>query len=382
MTFLGLTGATFSIIKVLSLAAIAAISAVIWTPILTHFLYKNKLWKKEARKKTITGEEASVFYNLHKNKEIKTPRLGGLLIWITVLIIIFIVWFLNKIFGTFWTENFNFLSRSETWLPLFTLIAASMVGLLDDILQVYYHPNSESPRSKIGKLLRKITMFISGSGRYVGGGMEFKRRFIIVASIGAIGGWWFFYKLGWDIIHIPLLGDFSIGFLYIPLFVVVMVASWSGGIIDGLDGLSGGAFASIFGAFTIIAFSQGKVDLSTFCAVITGTLFAFLWFNIPPARFYMGETGILGLTSTMAVVAFLTDSVIILPIIAGLLVLESGSAIVQLASKKIRKKKVFISTPIHHHFEAKGWPSYKVTMRFWIIGIVLAIIGVVIRLMG
>ena len=382
MTFLGLSGATFSIVKVLSLAAMAAIFAVIWTPVLTHFLYKHKLWKKEARRKTITGEEASVFYNLHKDKEVKTPRLGGLLIWITVLVIIFLFWFLNKISNSSWSENFNFLSRSETWLPLFTLIAASVVGLFDDVLQVCYYPNSESPSSKIGKCFRKITIFISGNGRYIGGGMEFKRRLLIVALIGAVGGWWFFYKLGWDIIHIPLLGDFSIGFIYIPLFIVVMIASWSGGIIDGLDGLSGGAFASIFGAFTIIAFSQGKIDLATFCAVITGTLFAFLWFNIPPARFYMGETGILGLTSTMTVVAFLTDSVVILPIIAGLLVIESGSAIIQLASKKIRKKKIFLSTPIHHHFEARGWPSYKVTMRFWIIGIVLAIIGVVIRLLN
>ena len=161
-----------------------------------------------------------------------------------------------------------------------------------------------------------------------------------------------------------------------------MIASWSGGIIDGLDGLSGGAFASIFGAFTIIAFSQGKVDLATFCAVITGTLFAFLWFNIPPARFYMTEVGILGLTTTMAVVAFLTDSVFVLPIIAGLLVVEVASVITQLLSKKFRKKKIFLSTPIHHHFEAIGWPTYKVVMRFWVVGIVLAIVGVVVKLIG
>jgi len=159
-----------------------------------------------------------------------------------------------------------------------------------------------------------------------------------------------------------------------------MVACWAGGIIDGLDGLAGGVFASIFGAFTIIAFSQGKADLATFCAVISGTLFAFLWFNIPPARFYMGETGILGLTTVLSVVAFLTDSVFVLPIIGGLLVVEVLSVIFQLLSKKFRKKKIFLSTPIHHHFEAIGWPSYKVTMRFWIVGIVLAIIGVSVRL--
>ncbi len=153
-------------------------------------------------------------------------------------------------------------------------------------------------------------------------------------------------------------------------------------MIDGLDGLSGGVFASIFGAFSIIAFSQGKADLATFCAVICGTLFAFLWFNIPPARFYMGETGILGLTSTMAVVAFLTDSVVVLPIIAGIMVIEVGSIILQLLSKKFRKKKIWLSTPIHHHFEARGWPPYQITMRFWIISIVFAILGVAIRLLS
>ena len=254
--------------------------------------------------------------------------------------------------------QFNFLSRSQTWLPLTILIVASLFGLFDDILVV------------------------SSLGQYIGGGLSFKKRLIAMAIMGLVAGMWFYYKLGWDVISIPLIGHFSIGIWYIPLFIIVMVACWSGGIIDGLDGLSGGTFASIFGAFTIIAFSQGKVDLATFCAVITGTLFSFLWFNIPPARFYMSEVGSLGLVATMAVVAFLIDSVVVLPIIAGLLVIEVLSVIIQLLSKKFRKKKIFLSTPIHHHFEAIGWPAYKVTMRFWIIGIVLAIIGVVVKLLG
>lgn len=372
----------FNVIKLLSLAATAAFFAVLWAPLLINFLYKHKLWKKEARKLTITGEEATFFYNLHKEKEVNTPRFGGFLIWVTTLSVIFLFWLISKISDNVWLKNLNFLSRGETWLPLFTLITASLVGLSDDILQVCYHQNSESPRSKIVKGIKKIIDFAFGKGKYIGGGLAFKSRLSVVALIGAVGGWWFFAKLGWDTIHIPFLGDFSIGILYIPMFVLVMVASWSSGIIDGLDGLAGGVFASIFGAFAIISFAQDKIDLSAFCAVISGTLFAFLWFNIPPARFYMGETGILGLTSTMAVVAFLTNSVMVLPIIAGLLVMESGSVILQLLSKKIRKKKIFLSTPIHHHFEAKGWPSYKVTMRFWIIGVVLALIGVVIKLLG
>ncbi len=349
---------TFNVIKVLGISAIASLVAILWCPLLINFLYKHKLWKKSARVKAISGEDAVIFNALHKERETKVPRMGGLLIFLTVVAVVFLFYILSLLFPNTWLENFNFLSRSQTWLPLFTLIVASLVGLLDDILVV------------------------SSLGSYIGGGLSFKKRLLIVALLGLAGGWWFYAKLGWDIISIPLLGPVAIGIFYVPLFMIVMIACWSGGIIDGLDGLSGGAFASIFGAFAVIAFAQGKVDLATFCAVITGTLFAFLWFNIPPARFYMTEVGTVGLTTTLSVVAFLTDSVFVLPIIAGLLVIEVGSVIIQLLSKKFRKKKIFQSTPIHHHFEAIGWPVSKVTMRFWIVGIVLAIIGVVIKLLG
>jgi phospho-N-acetylmuramoyl-pentapeptide-transferase len=347
----------FDVIKVFSLSAVASVLAIFWCPLLTHFLYKHKLWKKVARQKAISGEDATVFNNLHKEKEVGTPRMGGLLIWITVVFITFLFSLLSLIFPNTWLEQFNFLSRSQTWLPLFTLVIASIVGLVDDLLVV------------------------KGWGKYIGGGISFRKRLLIVILIGLIGSIWFYQKLGWDTVYVPFVGDISIGLWYIPLFIIVTIACWSGGIIDGLDGLAGGTFASIFGAFAIIAFSVGKIDLAAFCAVITGTLIAFLWFNIPPARFYMGETGILGLTTVLSVIAFLTDSVYVLPIIAGLLVVEVLSVIIQLASKKFRKKKIFLSTPIHHHFEAIGWPSYKVTMRAWIIGIVLAFVGVAIRLL-
>jgi phospho-N-acetylmuramoyl-pentapeptide-transferase len=160
------------------------------------------------------------------------------------------------------------------------------------------------------------------------------------------------------------------------------MATYSGGVIDGLDGLAGGSFASIFAAFAGIALFTGQINLAAFCAVILGALLAFLWFNIPPARFYMGEIGTMGLTAVLTVVAFMTNSVLVLPIIGFLLVIESGSVILQLLSKKFRHKKILLAAPIHHHFEAKGWPAYKVTMRFWVIGVVAAILGLGIRLLG
>ncbi len=348
----------FNLIKVLGVSSVASVMAILISPLLINFLYKHKLWKKTARIKAISGEDAVIFNSLHKERETKVPRMGGLLIMIATVFVAGLFWLLSFLFPDSQLAGLNFVSRSQTWLPLFTFVVAGLFGLLDDFLVV------------------------SNLGKYIGGGLDFKKRLLMVALIGLAGAMWFFYKLEWDIITIPLIGTFSIGIWYIPIFILVMIACWAGGIVDGLDGLSGGTFASIFGAFSIIAFLQGKTDLATFCAVIVGTLFAFLWFNIPPARFYMTEVGILALTTTLSVVAFLTDSIFVLPIIAGILVMEVGSVILQLLSKKFRGKKIFLSTPIHHHFEAIGWPAYKVTMRFWVIGVILAVIGVVIKLLG
>ena len=348
---------TINVIKIFFLGAISFILAFWLTPILTHFLYKHKLWRKEIRTKSIDNKELFFFKKFHSEKEINVPRFGGLLVWISVLVLA-VVFFLLSFTDIRWLKKLNFLSRSQTWLPLFALIAASFVGLTDDVLQV----------------LKK--------GKYIGGGLALKYRLFLVTLIGLVGGWWFYYKLGFQTIHIPGNGDFFIGIWYIPLFILVMLATYSGGVIDGLDGLAGGTFAAIFAAFGGIALFNGQIDLAAFCAVVAGAILAFLWFNIPPARFYMGETGVLGLCCALTVVAFLTDSVLVLPIIGFLLVIESGSVIIQLLSKKFCRKKVFLAAPIHHHFEAKGWPHYKITMRFWVIGIVMAIIGVAIRLFG
>lgn len=349
---------TINVIKIFVLGAVAFVIAFLFTPALTHFLHKYKLWKKEVRTKSIDGKEIPFFKKFHSKGETNIPRFGGLLIWITVLVLAFFFFFVSEITDIWWLDKLNFLNRGQTWLPLFALVVASLVGLTDDILQVF------------------------SRGKYIGGGLRIRYRLILMALIGLIGAWWFYYKLGYSTIHIPGNGDFLIGVWYIPFFVLVMMATYSGGVIDGLDGLAGGTFAIIFAAFGGIALFNGQVDLAAFCIVVAGAIAAFLWFNIPPARFYMGETGMTGLCAALTVVAFLTDSVLVLPIIGFLLVIESGSLVLQLASKKFRGKKLFLASPIHHHFEAKGWPHYKITMRFWVVGAVMAIIGVAIRLLG
>ena len=360
-----------SILKIATLSTASFLLAFLLTPFLTNILYKHRLWRKTVRTKALGGGDVPFFQKFHGEGEVKTPRFGGILIWIVPPAIALIFFLLAKahILGL---EKFNFLSRGQTWLPLATLVAASAIGFVDDILQVISVPTKG--------FLKPIWDFL---GKHIAGGLSLRYRFVLVALIGLTAALWFFYKLGWDTIHVPGNGDWAIGIFYIPLFVIVMLATYSGGVIDGIDGLSGGTFSSIFAAFGIIAFAQGQIDLAAFCFVVAGAILAFLWFNIPPARFYMGETGMMGLTAALTVVAFLTDSVLVLPIIAILLVAETASVIIQLLSKKFRNgKKVFLAAPIHHHFEAKGWPPYKVTMRFWIIGVIAAVTGVGIRLLG
>ena len=304
------------------------------------------------------GSPTPIYAELHKEGETKVPRMGGILVWTIPLFLIVFIWFLSVLFPTPFFKKINFLSRSQTWLPLFTLVAAALVGLADDILQVF------------------------GKGKYVAGGLRFSRRLLLITIIAIIGALWFYFKLEKSAIFIPFVGDFSLGILFVPFFVLVMLATFSGSAIDGLDGLAGGVMASIFGAYGGIAYFQNQIDIAAFCAVLVGAILAFLWFNIPPARFYMGETGMFGLTTVLTVIAFLTNAVIILPVIAFPLVITSLSIIIQLLSKKFLKRKVFLVSPIHHHFEAKGWPAYKVTMRFWVVSIVFAIIGMVIALVG
>lgn len=355
-----------NIIKPFFLSAFAAFLAVLWTPALTKFLYKHKLWRKDVREKSIDGQEVTVFAQFNKERETKVPRFGGLLIWVTTTAVILLFWGLSHLPAIlnldvthgigFWLEKLNFLSRGQTWLPLFTLLAAAILGLIDDILQV------------------------KRKGRYIAGGLTFWQRFGTVFLIGLTGGWWFYSKLGINYINIPGNGNIIFGAFFIAIFILVMLACWAGGVIDGMDGLAGGAFAIMFAAYGFIAFNHSQIDLAAFCWVLTGTILAFLWFNIPPARFYMSETGSLALTSTLAVVAFLTNSVLVLPIIGGLLVIEAGSVIIQLFWKKVFHRKLFKSAPVHHHLEAIGWPRYKVTMRAWILGAIFAIIGVIIAL--
>lgn len=356
------------IVKVFLPSVVAFIIGILFTPFLTDILYKKKMWKKQSVQKTTDGREAVISASLHLDEIKKTPRMGGIVVWFSVFCTAMLFWVLARVFGFDSFVKLDFLSRNQTWIPLFTLVFGGFVGWIDDLLG---------------------TQGGQGKGGYVGGGLSLKKRLLVVGGLGLLCALWFYFKLEINSIGIPFYGELYIGLFFIPLFILVVMGIYSGGVIDGLDGLSGGILASCFTAYSGIAFYQNQINLAAFCAVIVGGILAFLWFNIPPARFYMSETGMMGLTITLGVVAFMTDSlggghgVIVLPIIAFPLVATTLSDIIQLSSKKLRNgKKVFLVAPIHHHFQALGWPATKVTMRFWIIGVVTAILGMSLALIG
>lgn len=319
--------------------------AMLITPLYTNLAYKWQLWKRP-RTETLTGEKATMFSKLHAEKHKRhIPTMAGVIFIASVGIL---------------TLLFN-LSRAQTWLPLAALVGAALVGLIDDIIN------------------------IRGGGKGKAG-LPSRLKLLLITLVAAIGGWFFFAKLGITGIQLPGIhnGTLTIGWLIIPLFILVVVSTANAvNISDGLDGLAGGLAAMAFAVYAVIATLEMRFGVAGFCLTIVGALLSYTWFNVFPARFFMGDVGSFALGTALGVVAMITDTVLLLPIIGGVFVAEAGSVILQIASKKLRKgKKIFLISPIHHHFEAKGWPETKVTMRFWVIGQVCALVGLSLFVMG
>ncbi len=353
---------TLDIIKVFAPAVISFMVGILITPFFSTFFYMQRLWKQKSRKIEVSDRPedkiSEDFKKIHNEcGELSTPRVGGVIIWVSVLITISLIYLNSIVIGGDLNEKLNFLNKNQTILPLFALIFASLIGFIDDMLQ------------------------IRGMGKY-DDGISRRYRVLVVLLIASIGAWWFAVKLADTSVHIPFAGDFDFGIFFIPFFILVMLGVFSGSVIDGIDGLAGGVMATAWGSYMVIAFLNNQINLAAFCAVIVGGILAFLWFNIPPARFYMGETGMLGLSVTLAIVAFLTGQPFLLPLLAFPLFITSLSSSIQMFSKKFFKKKVFRVAPLHHHLEAIGWPSYKVTMRFWVLSIITGAVGIIISIIG
>jgi phospho-N-acetylmuramoyl-pentapeptide-transferase len=329
--------ATISILSV-----IAFLLAMFLTPFYTFFAYRYRFWKKQ-RADSTTGEKLEVFTKLHADKfKRKIPTMAGIIGVIAITIVTFV---------------FN-LDRAQTWLPLAALVGGGAVGLLDDIIN------------------------IKGHGHGVAG-LRSSLKFVMITALASWLAWFFYTKLGYEAIHVTFLGDFTLGWLIVPLFILAVVSTSNAvNISDGLDGLSGGLLMSSYSAFGVVALFQGQVLLAGFCFTVVGVLLSYLWFNIYPARFFMGDVGSFAYGTALGVVAMLTNTLFLLPVIGILFVIEAGSSLIQIVSKRFFGRKVFLSAPIHHHLEATGWPETKVTMRFWVIANVTAVIGIVLAVTG
>jgi len=323
----------------LLLSFLAFCIALLLTPIYTHFAYKHKLWKRH-RTHSTTGEALTVISKMRIKRTV--PLMAGL---ITILAV------------TAVTFAFNW-SRSQTWLPIAGFLGGGLVGLIDDIIN------------------------IKGGGGKVAG-LRPRVKFAMITAVAIIGALFFYYKLGVTTVHVPFAGSIDVGWLIIPLFTLVVVSTGNAvNISDGMDGLAGGLLLSAYGAYAVIAALEGNFGIAAFCMTVCGALLAYLWFNIPPARFFMGDVGSFSLGAALGVVAMQTDTIFLLPLIGLVFVAEAGSTLLQVLSKKIFHRKIFIAAPIHHHFEALEWPKTKVTMRFWVLGQVCAALGVIVALIS
>lgn len=335
----------FQAVRMLILLAVSFGLAFSLTPFITRLLYKFNLTKKNIR----DAVSAPIFSRLHQNKS-RTPTMGGIIIWGTVISLALFFLILDKFLDGFW-GYFNFVNRAQTYLPLVAMLIAGLIGLFDDLLGIL----------KIGPK---------------GGGLRMGLKIILYTLVAVVGAWWFYFRLGWSTFYIPFLGYFEIGWWYLPIFIFIIVASaFSTNETDGLDGLAGGTLLFAFGSLIAVSFVLGRYDLAAMETVILGALLAFLWFNIYPAKFFMGDTGSMSLGVTLGIIVMLTNTALFLPFFAVILVIESLSVIIQVISKKVFHRKIFLSTPIHHHFEAIGWPETQVTMRFWIISALSSALG-------
>jgi phospho-N-acetylmuramoyl-pentapeptide-transferase len=338
------------LLAIILYAALAFAVVLLLTPWFVRFLKTNKIGK-QLRVETIDGREATVFRTYHESK-IGTPTMGGVLMWGAILVTVL----LSRSLSFFGLVEHSILQRGQVYLPLFVLVALGILGAVDDYMNV------------------------RGIGRTKG--IDFLPKLTSLLAISVVAALWFFFKLGYNEIHVPFYGSIAVGLWYVPIAVFIIVGTANAvNFTDGLDGLAGGLLAIAFGAFGVLAYLQGLTVLAAFCAVCVGAIAAFLWHNVPPALFFMGDTGALALGGALGIIAMMTDQLLILPFVGFVFVMETLSVIIQLTSKRLRGgKKIFRSAPIHHHFQALGWGESKVTMRLWIVGAFMACLGVLLGL--
>lgn len=421
-----------SLLGILGYALFAFVFTLVLTPWFVSFLLRNRVGK-QLRVETMDGREASIFRTFHQSKQ-GTPTMGGILIWGSIVLTVFV----SRALSYFGVVEHSLLQRGQVYLPLFILLSMGILGAIDDYLNIigsnealwkrilrpiraffafstviialwalnvlasgsilpFFSPSSAvSPfigaimyifaLAYIGATVAVVDDLVKRYSKkpYKKGGIAATPKLLSLLLIALLGACWFYFRLEYNFIHVPYIGDITVGIWYIPIFIFILVGTSNAvNFTDGLDGLAGGLLVIAFASFGILAYAQDLFILSAFCAVCVGAIAAFLWHNVPPALFFMGDTGALALGGALAVIAMMINQALILPLVGIVFVIEMLSVIIQLTSKKLRGgKKVFLAAPIHHHFEALGWGESKVTMRLWIMGLFMAFLGIVVGLAG
>jgi phospho-N-acetylmuramoyl-pentapeptide-transferase len=371
------------LLKVIIFGFFGYFLAIFWAPYLIKLLVWLKFWKKRNKTKSILGTELEVTKSFYEKDEAttKVPRSGGLLIWITTLAIALFFWFIFKIFQTDIGNHpialfLNFVNRKQTFIPIGVMFFGAILGFVDDALST-----------------------LDSGGNYMAGGLKLSYRIGFVSIISLVVGLWFRLQIKFNnFIIIPkllefqdildslksLIGNSTINnfldiWLYILAILTFLVFFWSSSVIDGFDGLAAGTLIPIYTTFTIIAFDKEFYSLATFLSVMTGATIAYLWFNLPPAKFYMGDTGSASLLLTLGTVALFMNTLYLLPIAGIMLILTSLSNIFQVFSIKFFKKKLLKAAPLHHHFEALGYSHFKISVSYWLVSIVFCILTLIVH---
>jgi len=346
--------------------------AFLLAPLLTHFLYKYNITRRNPYDPTVAMKG-------HKEKE-GTPIMGGLLVIITVALI---------------TYLFNW-SREFTYVPIGVMALSAFLGAIDDILNIFGTARRSRRLAQTWRLIKvhkdisvRLWLFLTlpwaafkrtslWLGKHPGKGVHVHEKLLLQIAAGGVSAWWVYFKLGenWREIAIPFDGSINIGIWIIPLIVFVIVAAANSvNIADGLDGLAGGALIPTFGALGLLAWAKGLPEIAILDAVTMGALVTYTYFNVKPARFQMGDVGSLGLGALMGINAVVTNAIVALPFLAFIFVIETLSVIVQVAGRTFLGKRILRMAPLHHHFEMLGWSEEKIVMRFWLVHIAAVLFG-------
>lgn len=324
------------------------INSLLYIPFI-NLLYKLKFQRQHQITRDAFEKPTPIFDRLHKGK-VGTPVGGGFLIIVTTTILFPILLYALNLFYVPITALYEL--SHEVKIMLFAFVGFGILGLFDDLKKTFN--------------LKENAFF----------GLRLRYKLYIEIVLALIISFWLFYDLGIEILHIPFIGVLDLGIFFVPFAAFAIISFCNAAnITDGLDGLAAGVLMIALGAFLIVSSSILDTPLSIFIALWLGGLLAFLYFNVYPARIFLGDVGSLSFGATLAVIGLILGKTFALLLIGGIFVVEVGSSLFQLFSKKYFGRKIMAVAPLHLWYQHHGWSEPKIVARFWIVGIVLAILG-------